>query len=73
MNIQDRTPGYIWLISMILAFPATWLLVGTSGEDVPGMVSMIVMLICLLVISSTLAWLRRRILRRKDIYPEPSD
>jgi len=30
------------LIAFILALPATWLVVGTSGEDVPGMIAMVV-------------------------------
>ena len=66
MYIRDRTPTYIWIISMILAIPATWVLVGTSGEDVPGMIAMIVMLICVFAITAILSSIRRRIIRRKE-------
>ena len=66
MRIEDRTPTYIYLVSMVLALPTTWLLVGTSGEDVPGMISMIVMIICILAWVALLSWIRRSIIRRKE-------
>jgi hypothetical protein len=66
MRIEERTPTYIYLVSMVLALPATWLLVGTSGEDVPGMISMIVMVICIFSIVAILSWIRRRIIHRKE-------
>lgn len=64
--LRERTPAYIYFLSMVFALPLTWMLVGRSGDDVPGMVSMIVMFICVLGISAGLSWLRRRILRRRD-------
>jgi hypothetical protein len=40
-----RTPAYIYLIAGVLAVPGSWLLVGTPGENVPGMIGMVVMII----------------------------
>ena len=45
MKSVSYTPGYIYLIAIILALPATWLVVGRSGEDVPGMVAMVVTIV----------------------------
>jgi hypothetical protein len=66
MRIEERTPTYIYLVSMVLALPTTWFLVGTSGEDVPGMISMIVMVICIFAWVALLSWIRRSIMRRKE-------
>jgi len=66
VRIEERTPTYIYLVSMVLALPTTWLLVGTSGEDVPGMISMIVMIICVFAWVALLSWIRRSIIRRND-------
>ena len=66
MRIEERTPTYIYLVSMILALPTTWMLVGTSGEDVPGMISMIVMFISVFAFVAVLSWVRRCIVRRKE-------
>jgi hypothetical protein len=55
------TPGYIYLIAFILALPATWLVVGRSGEDVPGMIAMVVTIVFFGVFSITLGSLRRRL------------
>lgn len=65
MSFYDRTPGWVYWVALILAIPATWVLVGTSGENVPGIVAMITSLICWIVISAALAALRRRILQNR--------
>ncbi|HKP04722.1 MAG TPA: hypothetical protein VJU77_15320 [Chthoniobacterales bacterium] len=62
----ERTPTYIYLVSMVLALPTTWMLVGVSGHDVPGMISMIVMVVCIFAWLALLSWIRRRIIRRKQ-------
>jgi tetrahydromethanopterin S-methyltransferase subunit C len=69
MSFYDRTPGWVYGVALLFAVPATWILVGTSGENVPGMVAMIVTLICWVVMSAALGALRRRILRRRDPAP----
>ena len=66
MRIEERTPTYIYIVSMVLGLPTTWLLVGVSGQDVPGMISMIVMVICLFAWVAGLSWIRRRMIRRKE-------
>jgi hypothetical protein len=55
------TPGYIYLIAIILAFPATWLVVGRSGEDVPGMIAMVVTIVFFGIFTLALGSLRRRL------------
>jgi len=61
------TPAYIYIIAMILALPATWLTVGVAGEDVPGMVGMVVTLVYIGVFTLALSSLRRRLhARRQD-------
>jgi len=54
-------PGYIYLIAIILALPATWLVVGTAGEDVPGMIAMIVTIVFFGIFTLALSSLRRRL------------
>src|SRR5438132_11225017 len=39
------TPGYIYFLALLLALPATWLNVGRSGEDVAGMIAMVVTIV----------------------------
>ena len=65
MKSIQYTPGYIYLIAAILALPATWLLVGRSGEDVPGMIAMVVGIILTGVIAFGLDLLRRSIQKRR--------
>jgi hypothetical protein len=59
-----HTPAYIYIIAFILAVPATWLLVGTPGESVPGMISMVVLLILFGAIALGLHSLRRFLQKR---------
>lgn len=59
-----HTPAYIYVIAFILAVPGTWLLVGTAGESVPGMISMVVMLILFGAIALGLDSLRRFLQKR---------
>jgi hypothetical protein len=59
------TPGYIYLIAVILALPATWLVVGTAGEDVPGMIAMIVTIVFFGIFTLALNSLRRRLQNRR--------
>ena len=65
MNIEERTPAYIYIIGILLAVPISWMLVGLLGENVPGMIVMIVTGICWLAITALLSWSRVRILRRQ--------
>src|SRR2546430_6002345 len=58
------TPGYIYLIAFILALPATWLVVGRSGEDVPGMIAMVVTIVFFGIFTLALGSLRRRFQNR---------
>src|SRR5438445_358912 len=58
------TPGYIYLLAIILALPATWLVVGRSGQDVPGMIAMIVTIVFFGIFSAALGSLRRRLQKR---------
>jgi len=58
------TPGYIYLIAGVLAFPATWLVVGRSGEDVPGMIAMVAGILFFGFFAFGLASLRRSLLNR---------
>ena len=51
---------------MILALPATWITVGVAGEDVPGMVGMIVTLVYIGVFTLALSSLRRRLFERRE-------
>jgi hypothetical protein len=59
------TPGYIYLLAFILALPATWLTVGRSGEDVPGMIAMVVTIVFFGIFSFALGSLRRRLQNRR--------
>src|SRR5947208_9676182 len=59
------TPGYIYLLAFILALPATWLTVGRSGEDVPGMIAMVVTIVFFGVFTIALGSLRRRFQNRR--------
>jgi hypothetical protein len=59
------TPGYIYLLAFILALPATWLAVGRSGEDVPGMIAMVVTIVFFGVFTIALSSLRRRFQNRR--------
>jgi len=67
------TPGYIYLIAIILALPATWLVVGRSGEDVPGMVAMVVTIVFFGVFTIALSSLRRRLQNRRSTRQASSD
>jgi vacuolar-type H+-ATPase subunit I/STV1 len=67
------TPGYIYLIAIILALPATWLVVGRSGEDVPGMVAMIVTIVFFGIFTIALSSLRQRLQNRRSARQTSSD
>jgi hypothetical protein len=67
------TPGYIYLIAIILALPATWLVVGRSGEDVPGMVAMIVTIVFFGIFTIALTSLRQRLQNRRSARQTSSD
>ncbi len=69
MNIEERTPAYIYVIGVLVAVPISWLLVGLFAENVPGMIVMIVTGICWLGVTAVLSWLRARILRRQKRVP----
>ena len=60
------TPGYIYILAFILALPTTWLVVGRSGEDVPGMVAMVATIVFFGIYMSALAALRRRFEQRRS-------
>jgi len=68
-----HTPGYIYLIAIILALPATWLVVGRSGEDVPGMIAMVVTIVFFGVFTLVLGSLRRRLQNRRSSQQSSSD
>jgi hypothetical protein len=59
------TPGYIYLIAAVLAFPASWLAVGRSGEDIPGMLAMVVTIVFFGIFTLALSSLRRRLQNRQ--------
>jgi hypothetical protein len=61
-----RTPAYIYLIAGVLAVPGSWLLVGVPGENVPGMIGMVVMIILFGALSMGLESLRRRFFGKHD-------
>jgi hypothetical protein len=58
------TPAYIYLLAIILALPATWVVVGRSGEDVPGMLAMVVTIVLFGMFTLALGSLRRRLQNR---------
>ena len=66
MKSISYTPGYIYVIAMILALPATWLTVGVAGVDVPGMAGMIVTIVYIGLFTVALSALRRRLTDRPD-------
>ena len=65
MKSVSYTPGYIYLVAIILTLPATWLAVGRSGEDVPGMIAMVVTIVFFGVFTLALDSLRRRLQNRQ--------
>jgi hypothetical protein len=60
------TPGYIYLIAFVLAVPTGWLLLGAPGENVPGMIGMVTMIVLFGVFSIALESLRRRFFEKND-------
>jgi hypothetical protein len=58
------TPAYIYRLAIILALPATWLAVGRSGEDVPGMLAMVVTIVFFGMFTLALGSARRRLQSR---------
>jgi hypothetical protein len=64
MKSVPYTPGYIYLIAIVLTLPATWLVVGRSGEDVPGMIAMVVTIVFFGIFTVALGSLRRRLQNR---------
>ena len=73
MKSISCTPAYIYIISFILALPATWLTVGVAGVDVPGMAGMIVTIVYIGVFTLALATLRRRLCDRREGQRSSSD
>ena len=73
MKSVSYTPGYIYLIAFILALPATWLAVGRSGEDVPGMIAMVVTIVFFGMFTLLLGLLRRRVQARRSRRGTSSD
>jgi hypothetical protein len=67
------TPGYIYVIAIVLALPATWLVVGRSGEDVPGMIAMVVSIVFSGIFIVALSWLRRRLQNRRSAHQNSPD
>jgi hypothetical protein len=67
-----HTRGYIYLLAIILALPATWLLVGRSGEDVPGMIAMVVTIVFFGIFTLALGSLHRRLQNRHHGSRAPS-
>jgi polyferredoxin len=59
-------PGYIYVIAFLLAVPGTWLLVGAPGEDVPGMIGMVIMIVLFAALAMVLDLLRRRLKKHDD-------
>lgn len=55
MRLFVRMPNLIYLVTLGLGLPAMWFLVGTTGENIPGMLTMIAALICWAVISAVAA------------------
>ena len=73
MKSVSHTPGYIYLTAIILALPTTWLVVGRSGEDVPGMIAMIVTIVFFGIYTIALGSLRRRLRNRRCAQESSSD
>ena len=73
MKSVPYTPGYIYLVAIILALPATWLVVGRSGEDVPGMIAMVVTIVFFGIFTVALSSLRRRLQRGRNSQGSSSD
>jgi hypothetical protein len=73
MKSFSYTPGYIYLIAIALALPATWLVVGRSGEDVPGMIAMVVTIVFFGIFALMLSALRARIQKRRSADQKSAD
>ena len=73
MKSFSYTPGYIYVIAIVFSMPATWLTVGRSGDDVPGMVAMVVTLGFLGAFIIALSEIRRRLLNRRARQEGSSD
>ena len=73
MTPVPHTPGYIYFIAIILALPATWLTVGVAGEDVPGMIAMVVAIVFSGIFAGALGSLRRRLQNRRNREAGSSD
>jgi hypothetical protein len=73
MKSVSYTPGYMYLIAIILALPTTWLVVGRSGEDVPGMIAMVVTIVFFGIYTLALGSLRRRLQNRRSAQKSSSD
>jgi len=61
------------LIAFILALPATWLTVGRSGEDVPGMIAMVVTIVFFGMFTLAIGSVRRRFQNRHHKREASSD
>ena len=65
MKSISYTPAYIYVIALILALPATWLTVGVAGEDVPGVIAMVVTIVFSGLFVIALSSLRQRLRSRR--------
>jgi hypothetical protein len=59
-----HTPGYIYVIAALLGLPAGWFLVGVPGEEVPGMIAMVVCIALTGIFAMLLESLRRCIFEK---------
>ena len=60
------TPAYIYVFAIILALPATWLTVGVAGDDVPGVIGMVVTIVLSGLFVIVLSSVRQRLQSRHD-------
>lgn len=73
VNSLPHTPGYIYVIAIVLSLPATWFVLGTAGEHVPGMIAMIVTMVFMGIFTLALSSLRHRLQNRRSEDEASSD
>ncbi|HYR21793.1 MAG TPA: hypothetical protein VEP30_02560 [Chthoniobacterales bacterium] len=61
-----RTPYYVYFLAFLLAFPARWLLDATWGDNVPGMIGMVEMIVLFGVFSIGIETVRRRFVQKHE-------
>lgn len=59
MSSYEGTPIWVYLFSLILAVPLTWLAVGLVADDAPGFVVMAASIVLTVVIAGLLNRVRR--------------